>query len=190
MHVDSIATLVSENKDNFLDPVYNFSMGLEYEALDQKASALSYFLRTAELSYKTKPTLTYCALLKVGMCLERQGGRPHSVGNNYLQAIAYQPTRPEGYYLMSRFYERNGAWQESYTFAEMGLLYANDRLEPLPGWVDYGGSYALIFQKAVACWWLGRKEECFELFRELVTKHELDDVHAASVLNNIRNLGI
>lgn len=187
---NKLRELVTDNVDNFSDPTYNFAMGQEYESLDQKASALSYYLRTAELSYKTMPTLTYCALLKVGLCLERQGGREHSVSNNYLQAIAYQPTRPEAYYLMARFYERAGSWQESYTFAEMGLAHAHNRHEPLASDVDYDGPYRLMFQKAVAAWWLGRKEECFGLFRELITQHKMDGVHVAAVLNNIKNLGI
>ena len=66
-----------------------------------------------------------------------QNDRIHTVSNCILQAISYMPKRPEGYFLMSQFHERSSNWQESYTWAEMGLSLNDDNFVHLPADVGY-----------------------------------------------------
>ena len=59
------------------NPEYNFNLALEYDKLGQTASAISFYLRAAERSEDLK--LSYIALLKMGVCFEKQGGRTQTV---------------------------------------------------------------------------------------------------------------
>jgi hypothetical protein len=94
------------------------------------------------------------------------------------------PTRPEAYFLLSRFYEKDQKWQQCYTFAEIGLLYSKVNSK-LPIWVDYPGEYGLTFEKAVSAWWLGRKEESLQIFLELL-KEDILDIYRSSIIYNIK----
>jgi hypothetical protein len=76
-----------------------------------------------------------------------------------LQAVAYDDTRPEAYFKLSEYFERAGQWQESYTWAIMGEGWSNAKPESLPADIGYAGSYCLLFQRSIAAWWIGRKEE-------------------------------
>jgi hypothetical protein len=109
------------------------------------------------------------------------------VFNNILQAVAYMPNRPEAYFLLARIHERNKEYQQCYTYAEMGLLYATTTFNnPLPTYVDYNGSYCLMFEKAVAGWWLGRKEESKVLFQHLLDDYQMAPEYVSGCLNNMK----
>jgi hypothetical protein len=104
-----------------------------------------------------------------------------------MQAVAYLPNRPEAYFLLARIHERNKEYQQCYTYAEMGLLYATATFHsPLPGYVDYNGAYCLMFEKAVAGWWLGRKEESKVLFQHLLDDHKMAPEYVNGCLNNLK----
>lgn len=147
------------------NPELNLKTALEYEALGQIAAAISFYLRTAEYGYKTHTELTYTSLLRMSLCFESQNNRNLTVSNALLQAIAYQPERPEAYFLMSKFHEGLKNWQECYTFASVGLTKIGS--PALPVGVGYHGEYCLQFEKAVSAWWIGRKEESRGIFTRL-----------------------
>lgn len=183
-----IENLIVEASSNPLDPTHNFKIAVAYENLGQTAAAVSFFLRAAEYGYETHPLITYTSLLKVSICMDRQKDRTHTSLNNILQAIAYMPYRPEGYFLLSQAYERKGSWQECYTSAEMGLQF-NGALEPLPSDVSYPGKYGLMFQKAISGWWLGRKDESDKILLSLYeTLETLTPAFQILVLNNLNFL--
>jgi hypothetical protein len=156
--------VVELSKDPF-NPALNFNVAVEYEKQNQTASAVSFYLRTAEYGHETHPTLVYASLLKVAQCFDDQNDRNATVSNCLLQAVAYLPYRPEGYFLLAQFYERLEQWQECYTWANMGLHHHLH--SPLPVYVGYEGSYVLLFEKAIAAWWIGRKDESVELLQKL-----------------------
>jgi hypothetical protein len=99
------------------------------------------------------------------------------------------PDRPEGYLLMSKFYERSGQWQESYTFAVLGLGYTR-QLFDLPVEVGYPGGFALEFQQAVAAWWIGRKDESLNMLRRLSTDRFITDEYREAVMGNLERLDL
>lgn len=156
--------VVELSKDPF-NPTLNFDVAVEYEKQNQTASAVSFYLRTAEYGHESHPTLVYASLLKVAHCFDDQNDRQATVSNCLLQAVAYLPYRPEGYFLLAQFHERLGQWQECYTWANIGLH--NQLNSPLPVHVGYEGNYVLLFEKAVSAWWIGRKDESFELLHKL-----------------------
>lgn len=164
----------------------NFALAEEYMYQLQYASAAGFYLRAAEYGYATDPIMAYTSLLKMVFCWETQGDREATVYNNLLQAVALLPTRPEAYFLLARLHERKGEWQKCFTFAEMGLLFASNAYHrPLPSHVDYFGSFCLLFEKAVACWWLGRRDECKATFHYLLDEYKMPPEYVSASLKNL-----
>lgn len=168
----------------------NFAVAVEYEKLNQTASAVSFYLRTVEYSKQANDPFVYASLLKMAHCFNDQSDRQYTVSNCLLQAIAYWPERPEGYFLLSQFHERLSQWQECYTYAEIGLHRAT--YPALPAEVGYYGAYCLEFEKAVSAYWVGRKKESIELLNKLsnmdialeykaTVKHNLDRIKDAVI---------
>jgi hypothetical protein len=179
-NIENLVVLLSENP---YDPKNNFNVAVEYEKQNQTASAISFYLRAAEYGYSSNPLIVYTSLLKISACFSDQQNRDRTVKVALLQAIEYLPDRPEAYLILSRLYESSKEWQESYTFAQIGLLNSGKK-EPLPENVGYPGSYALLFQKAVAGWWLGRKNEAFDIFNSLLAMN-IEDIYRKSIENNL-----
>jgi hypothetical protein len=175
------------------DEENNFNLALHYDSLGQTASAVSFYIRTAERTQDD--LLKYECLIKAALCFERQGTRKFSVKGLLQQAVAVQPKRPEGYYILSRFHEHNtaneGRWLDSYTIASIGLSVADfDNLKPLRTPIDYPGRYGLIFQKAVVGWHCGLCEESKNLFIDLYDNYKMSDIFYNAVVNNLKNLNV
>ena len=171
------------------NPDNNFIFGLFYEDKGQTASALSYYLRSAERSNNSM--FKYEALLRAATCFEKQGARNFTVKGLLQHAVAIQPQRPEAYYLLSRFYEKekkDGSWQDSYMISSLGNSIANISCSPLKTKTSYPGEYGLLFQKAVSGWWCGLCNESRELFKLILKNHKPDAEHLKSILNNLQFL--
>jgi hypothetical protein len=181
----SIEELIEDASHDMFNPVLNFEIAEKYSELNQTASAVSFYLRAAEYGVQSHPIIAYTSLLKMSICFADQRDRTKTVLNNILQAIALIPTRPEGYFFLSRYYEQLALWQECYTTACIGL--ACQEAEPLPSSVEYYGTYVLTFEKAVSSWWIGRQEESRILFKEL-DQMELNPKYRASVESNLSNI--
>jgi tetratricopeptide (TPR) repeat protein len=182
--IERLTTLLSSDSEN---PQLNFLIGAEYDKINQFASAVSFYLKAAE--YGIDEDLIYSCLLKTGLCFERQGQRDSSVTNSFLQAIQLLPSRPEAYFFMSRFYERHGNWQESYTFAEIGLKLINKEIPVLPHFADYFGENSFVLQKGVSAWWIGQKQESKDMFFHLANQKNLPEIQKHCVLNNFKTMG-
>ena len=161
-----IEDLVVQLSTDPFNPELNFKCAVEYENLNQTASAVSFYLRCAEYGYETNKDLAYNSLLRMARCFEDQSDRQYTVSNCILQAITVIPDRPEAYFMLSQFYEKSNAWQESYTWALLGLN--TTEKSPLLVSVGYHGTYCLEFQQAVAAWWIGRRDESIEIFNNLL----------------------
>ena len=181
----TIDDLVTELSSDPFNPILSFKIAMEYEKVGQTASAISFYLRTAEYGYESYPEYVYASLLKTAQCFEHQKNRESTVHNLFLKAVAYLPTRPEAWFLLARYCERAKRWQEAYTFAETGLMYTKIKITPLPIWVDYPGEYALDFEKAVTGWWVGRKDESQKIFQELLKK-DIGDIYRTAVISNLK----
>ena len=181
----NIEQLVIDLSTDPFNPELNFKCAVEYQNINQTASAVSFYLRAAEYGLITHPVIAYNSLLRMAICFEDQNDRVSTVSNCILQAIMHMPERPEAYFLMSQFYERQGSWQECYTWAEMGL--SASKCDPLPADIGYNGEYVLEFEKAVSGWWIGRKEESLNIFLKLL-KEDVQDHYRSSILFNIRRI--
>ena len=181
-----LTELISNLSSDPFNPQLNFDVAVEYERLNQTASAVSFYLRTAEYGGDDS-LLVYASLLKLAKCFENQTGRDYTVTNCILQAIAYMPERAEGHFLMSRWHERKANWQECYTYACVGLKAYGSGVLPVD--VEYPGIYGLLFEKAVSAYWVGRASESLELFRHLLTL-DIAPEYRASCEDNLRRLNV
>jgi hypothetical protein len=183
-----IERLVVEASSDPLNPRKNFDIAVEYEKLGQNAAAFGFYLRAAEYGYETEPLITYTSLLRMSICIGVQRGRNHTASSLILQAIAYLPKRPEAYFLLSRFYEKDSNWQECYTYATVGLETLKESQAVLPVEIDdYHADCALEFQAAISAWWIGRESESVERLL-LLSKQSLPKEYALAVKNNLQRL--
>ena len=181
MNIENL--VIDLSKDPF-NPDLNFDLAEEYLSLNQTASAVSFYLRCAEYSGSANPK-AYTSLLRMAQCFEDQTGREHSVSNCLLQALAYDDTRPEAYFKLSQYYEKASNWQEAYTFAVIGLGWAES--EPLPADLGYQGKYCLLFQQYIAAWWIGRKQESIEGLKSLL-EMDITQMYKDAITYNLGRL--
>lgn len=185
--MERIEDLVVELSKDPFNPELNFAVANRYEELNQTASAVSFYLRTAEYSEKENDPLVYASLIKMAHCFHDQNDRNHTVTNCLLQAIAYWPERPEAYFFLSQFHEQAGNWQECYTYAEIGLHLAD--FEPLPIDTGYYGKYCLEFERAVSSFWIGRQDDSIIQFIKL-KQYDLHPTYAKAVEENLKKLNV
>lgn len=164
---------------------YNFLLGNWYEDQGHTAAAAGFYVRTTE--YSVSDLFIYEALLRLANCFTRQGCRTYTTKGVLLRAVSLMPDRPEAYFLLSRLYEAEKDWQESYTFAIMGQKLNEDQPK-LRTNVDYPGKYALVFEQAVSAWWIGLFEESLHLFRQLKKDPTMLPVHIMAVQSNLQRL--
>lgn len=167
-----------------------FDLAKEYERRDLTSPAISFYLRAAE--FANDDLLAYTALCKAFSCYDRQGSRDASSKIMLENAIAFMPSRPEAYFLLSKFYQDRGENHTGYLFAQMGLQISELYPPPLYDDVGYEGIHALMFQKAVAGWWWGRADEAREIFQELGNEHwdEMSSIYQNSIIDNMSCIGL
>jgi predicted GH43/DUF377 family glycosyl hydrolase len=193
-NIDHIPTYIPTSKIlvNFVEDPYsqitNFYLAYDYDKKGQTASALSYYLRSAEYGYGKD--LVYESLIKMGKCLGKQGRRQASEKGIYLNAINYNPQRPEAYFVLSQYYESRKEWFDAYTMANIGLQYIDNSSPTLTN-IDYPGNYGLLFQKAVSSWWIGQTNESRKLFSKLKDNYinKMNDFYKNLVHQNINSIG-
>lgn len=145
------------------NPQCNFDLALEYDKIGHTASAISFYLRAAELSEDLE--LTYSSLLRMALCFERQGNRNQTVTGLYKQAINVLPNRPESYYYLAKIENLQSNYHTAYTLIHIALNLVNSDILPLRYDVDYPGEYGLFLEKITSCWFWGKTDECRNLIK-------------------------
>ena len=166
----------------------NLNLAIFYDAIDQTASAVSYYLRAAERT--DQDIIKYQCVLRAGICFSKQGCRNFTVKGLYQHGLTIMPHRPEGYFLLSRFYEREENYHDFFLIASIGEKVAErEPEEKLIIDVEYPGFYGILFEKAVSSWWVGLCNESRDTLEDLLVNHPLDEVHRNAVMNNLQKLG-
>ena len=172
---------------NFLqDPkneLVNFKLGYEYELLGQTASAVSFYLRTAENTALT--TLAYESIIRLGLCFKQQTRRPYSTQGRFQQAISILPNKPEAYFLLSQHYEQTQSWLECYTTSIIGQQYGDNYLD-LQTDIGYPGGYGLLFEQAISAWWIGRVDESLQLLTHLHNSSGINELYQQAIEVNLQ----
>jgi len=166
-----------------------FRLAEEYYLKQQYAIALTFYLKTAEIT-EDKNQQYYC-LVQCAKCFEIPANRKHSIMTLYKHAIKVLPDRPEAYYYLSRLYEINNDWIDAYFFAELASLKTpvNDKYQNK---LNYPAEYGPLFQKAISSWHIGRGEESRKLLKLLKTNYyeQMDQIHKNSLDNNLTRLNL
>tara|TARA_R100000773_G_C4203477_1_gene105105 strand:+ start:350 stop:961 length:612 start_codon:yes stop_codon:yes gene_type:complete len=184
-----------------IDPrkdICNFELACSYFDIQQYASAISYYLRCAELS--KNEDLVYESLLCSWNCMAQVGGRPAFERGQILQAIAHSPNRPEAYNAICLWLEFCGniripsneeKYHMMYSYACMGLSNI-DNNKKLKHYNRYNGYFAFIYYKALSGWYIGKKKESEDLFLELYNNpsNNLDKRYKDLINQNMINLGL
>ena len=184
-NITSLTKLLSVDS---YSPQVNFDLGLEYERIGQLASALGFYLRAAEYGYETHKDLTYICLLKIGICLDKQGGRDYTTTNSFLQAISYMPERPEAYYYLAKFYEVKNNWQESYTFYTLANKFSDKSI--ISKQIDYDGKIAIELGLSTTAYYIGRAGECVSILQKLISLNNIPEKYFEDIFSNAINAGI
>lgn len=185
----TLDNLLLQYIDSPTDPDINWKLALYYHDIGQTASAVSYYIRGAERS--TDLLFQYECLIRASMCFASQGTRGLSVRGLLQRAISVLPERPEAYYLLSRYYEKENAadsWFNSYMIASIGHGLSSKDHVPLKTEIDYPGSYGCLFQKAISSWWCGLCGESRQLLKDLISNHPLSPEFRKSVIFNLKKL--
>ena len=184
--------------DNPRKDICNFELACSYFDIKQYASALSYYLRCAELS--KDESLVYESLLCSWDCMGRVGKRPAFERGQILQAISHSPHRPEAYNSICVWLEFCGdiripspeeKYHMMYSYACIGI---NNILsdKPFKYYNRYDGYFAFLYYKALAGWNIGKTKESEDLFVELVNNpnNNLNERYKKIINNDIINLGL
>lgn len=188
--MDNLSKAVNEYILDPENPLLNYNVAIEYFSIGQTAAALSYYLRAAERTEDLD--LAYECMIRVAQCFDMQGNRHNSVRGAYKHALQIRPTRPEAYYLLSKF-EHYVNWNiESYVNAERGLTFATFEHKPLKSNVGYPGKYGLLLLKAITSWGWGKGTQCKNLFKEIAINHlsEMDAEHRELFEKHAKDLNI
>jgi len=169
------------------EPIINFELGFEYENMGQIASAVSFYLRSAERTNDI--LLQYKLLLRLAICFQTLGERIHTEQTLIHKALALVPDKPEAYFLASKLYERKNEWQECYTYASLGLDHANFNLPALDIGNGYVGKISLMFQKGLASWHIGLSDQAREIMADLKFNFDLGVEYATVIENNLSFMG-
>jgi hypothetical protein len=183
-----LVDLLKEYSLDTENALVNFNLAEWYYQNGHTAPALSYFLRAAERS--NDDTLAYESLIKGSHCYDKQGTRDGSAKSMLQQALCLVPTRPEAYFLLSRFSERHQWWQDCYIYADQALRFADFDSPPLRTDVEYPGKYAILFEKSLAGWWWGKTNESKDILLDLKFNHPLSEVYRQAVENNLSKFQI
>lgn len=169
------------------NPENSWRLALYYHDIGQTATAVSYYIRTAERTDDT--LLQYECMVRAGMCFDTQGIRKFSVKGMMQHAIALHPERPEAYYMLGKITSNemnDGNWFDSYTWASLGVRAADNDVPDLRTIVDYPGKHAISIQRAAAAWWCGLCDESRRQFLELNADPELPDGLRQLVKSNLQ----
>jgi len=164
----------------------NFKIGLYYDNINQTASAVSYYLRSAERT--DDELLKYECLLRASSCFNRQGSRNFTVKGLIEHAISTCPDRPEGYYYLSKFYESESKWHDCYLISSIGEKLAQNNPKNLRTQLDYPGFYGIVFQKALSSWWIGLCDDSRSKLIELINRDDVNKSYKDLCFYNLNKI--
>lgn len=141
-----------------------FELGYAYEKLQQRSSAVTYYIKALE--YSTNLEFRYEVLIRLGLLLS-QLGRRDSVAKGLIErACSTLPARSEAYYLLCTFYEKSKSWSECYMMSNIALMLTS------PGKFEtdiyYPGEEGLLFYKGLSAWWVDKPVESLKIMRALM----------------------
>jgi len=165
----------------------NFELARAYKELGHTASAISYYLRCAELTKNS--LLQYECLLHAANCFNLQGNRNLTVRILLQHAISIDTTRPEAYWMISKIYEQDTNIKDhlfnAYTYACIGMVCCTDNHKPFKYTIGFPGVFVFKFQRAITAWKIGLTEEAKKLFSELDNDTSIPTEYRQTIKYNV-----
>jgi len=156
---------------NSEDPKINYEIAMEYDSLNQVASAISHYIRCAERT--DNKLLAYECMLRGGLAIRRLGSRIYTEKSFFQNAVNILPDRPEAYAFLSDILSEKGEIHHAYTYCCIGEMCAQkDHLPLLNSIKQYGGIFELKIKKIIYAKKCGLKEE---------------DTYLQTIENNLKN---
>tara|TARA_R100000908_G_C3753010_1_gene147437 strand:+ start:90 stop:2399 length:2310 start_codon:yes stop_codon:yes gene_type:complete len=166
----------------------NYDLGIDYFEQGQYASALSFFLRTAEIE-DTPDDIVYESLLFIAKCINIIGRRKWVELTLWNNASRFKPNRPEAYLFISQYYEQVNNFSVAQTNAKIGLEF-KDNAKPMSSLLGYEHYYQLEFQDALCSWNMGEGDLARKKFSELgFSNHPISKFYKDLIQTNITSLG-
>ena len=189
MHNYSFNDLLINYINDPENAVNNFYLAFYYHSIGQTASAVSYYLRTAERS--DSKTMQYQCLLSAAKCFESQGTRKYTVKSLLQNALSILPKRPEAYYLLSKFYRIKEEYNDAYLIASIGEKVAEKNPNPLDLDLGYSGFYSILMEKAESAYSCGLCDESRKLFFKIKNEYvqEMGEEDKKYLQNKLSSLG-
>jgi len=182
-----LQSLINKYVNDPRDPKTNLDLGKYYDELGQNASAISFYLRAAELTEDKH--LAYDCIVRNFLLIDNLTRRSFSARGQIFHAIALLPERPEAYFHLSRLYEQKQEWLEMYATTIQAKTFKRDYTRSTDLNLDYPGDYALDFQKGVAAWWINRGDEAGNIFKYLLDTYNMRHDFKAGCVNNLKRIG-
>jgi hypothetical protein len=158
-------------------PEANYNVGIWYEQHGQNSPAFSFYLRAAEfaeeqgLENPVMLNIAYESLCRAYLCLSRHAGRDITCEALVKFAISLDPSRPEAYYLLSKFYARKENWVEVYTLSKIGYQ-LNPPSTPTLSDLEYRNPNSFLLLMAVSAYEWGRATESRRILQELADNQD------------------
>lgn len=151
------------------DPIKMFDLAREYETLGQTATAVSFYLRSAEFS--DDEVHSYECLLRIGVCFEKQKNRDYSVLGRFCHAAALCPTRPEAYYCLAKYHFVKNNWVDTLMFIKLCMAMDTVVNFVLPTFRNTWSHFEMKYISAVCLYEMGNIVESKCEFDELQTEN-------------------
>jgi hypothetical protein len=180
--------LFSYYAENTEDGKANLNIGYQFYQLGHFASAMGFFIRSAEFS--KDDNITYEALIFVSKCLANLGRRKESEKTAMLNAIAFAPLRYEAYFYMSQYYEPLQDYFMCHLMAQLAVTHYTDEHNLL--YLEKIEWYKAHFQLGYTSWWVGKFKDSRKIMFELAENYKdgnYDPVYKNLIQNNITRLG-
>jgi FkbM family methyltransferase len=181
----------------------NYNLALEYERCGQLASALTFYLRTADRT--DNDNLRYVCLIKLGILFQKSGNRNMSAKYMFQSAISLFPNNPQAYIYLARLHESVTEYNDCYTVCNIALNIYDNAITCPDYWrigeykklkyysdLEYHSLWCLLYEKAISSYWINLTKESRTLLKQLLDEHwnYMDNLHKTSVEDNLCRLGI
>ena len=137
MNTNNLENYLITYTQNSEDPEINFLLGIEYNNLNQTASAVSHFLRCAERT--DNKLLQYECMILGGLGIKKQGSRAYTEKSFFQNAISILPLRPEAYLFIADTFAKITQNHNAYTMICIGETCSVYNNLPLRTKIPYNG---------------------------------------------------
>lgn len=163
------ALLEAALKDEPNNTRYLFYLAQSYRDAGNKPQALINYEKRVKLGGWEEEV--YWSLLQIAILQEELEMPSQIFIGSYNQAFRARTSRPESLYYLSRYYRKNGNYNEGYQIAKlaMSIPQSKDLLFVQQWMPDYG----IPLELSICAYWLGQFKECEEICLEILKRSDL-----------------